>query len=107
MTKRIGRFEFDGTFDSGGFPRRIDILMDHANGDARVYELPMSRSGCGRSGVRAEPASKARSPGAKEMTGKTLRGYRITKSGKVEKISGYRLDAKQPVTRQKQANETD
>ena len=27
------------------------------------------------------------------MTGKTLRGYRITKSGKVEKISGYRLDA--------------
>lgn len=27
------------------------------------------------------------------MTGKTLRGYRITKSGKVEKISGYGLDA--------------
>lgn len=26
------------------------------------------------------------------MTGKTLRGYRI-KNGKVEKISGYRLDA--------------
>lgn len=26
------------------------------------------------------------------MTGKTLRGYRITKSGKVEKISGYGLD---------------
>ncbi len=40
MTKRIGRFEFDGTFESGGFPRRIDILMDHANGDARVYEFP-------------------------------------------------------------------
>lgn len=27
------------------------------------------------------------------MTGKTLRGYRITKSGKVEKIKGYGLDA--------------
>lgn len=27
------------------------------------------------------------------MTGKTLRGYRITKSGKVEKIYGYGLDA--------------
>ena len=40
VTKRIGRFEFDGTFESGGFPRRIDILMDHANGDARVYEFP-------------------------------------------------------------------
>lgn len=26
------------------------------------------------------------------MTGKTLRGYRITKSGKVEKIAGYGLN---------------
>lgn len=27
------------------------------------------------------------------MTGKSLRGYRINKNGKVEKISGYALDA--------------
>lgn len=26
------------------------------------------------------------------MTGKSLRGYRINKNGKVEKISGYGLD---------------
>jgi len=35
------------------------------------------------------------------MTGKTLRGYRITKSGKVEKISGYGLDASKRIKQKK------
>jgi len=39
------------------------------------------------------------------MTGKTLRGYRITKSGKVEKIKGYGLDAAAR-TRQKKSKKT-
>jgi len=39
------------------------------------------------------------------MTGKTLRGYRITKSGKVEKIKGYGLDAAARI-RQKKSKKT-
>jgi len=34
------------------------------------------------------------------MTGKTLRGYRI-KNGKVEKISGYGLDASKRIKQKK------
>ncbi|ADJ21966.1 hypothetical protein Hden_1559 [Hyphomicrobium denitrificans ATCC 51888] len=35
------------------------------------------------------------------MTGKTLRGYRITKSGKVEKISGYGLNTSAKIKQKK------
>jgi len=35
------------------------------------------------------------------MTGKTLRGYRITKSGKVEKIAGYRLNTSAKIKQKK------
>ncbi len=35
------------------------------------------------------------------MTGKTLRGYRITKSGKVEKISGYGLNVSAVIRQRK------
>ena len=35
------------------------------------------------------------------MTGKTLRGYRITKSGKVEKISGYGLKTSAKIKQKK------
>jgi len=35
------------------------------------------------------------------MTGKTLRGYRITNSGKVEKISGYGLNTSAKIKQKK------
>ena len=35
------------------------------------------------------------------MTGKTLRGYRITKSGKVEKISGFGLNTSAKIKQKK------